>query len=379
MAERGGYPGTLEANLLAFARILRGDGFLLGVFEVELAARALAGLELAECEEVRLALRSLFAKSPWELRRFDRRFAEYWLNEAENAPSQQPLPPQLQPRLRRLNPSLESWDEQAEGDERLNLMSYSPGEVRAHGPASQRSDEVAALKRLLRKLSGRLATSPSRRFMPSSRRAEMTDLRRTIRHSLSHGGEPLELRYRRRALGKTRLVFAFDVSGSMLLYSTFLLQLAYAFVQTPELGKAEVFGFATDLYHLTPHLRRRGVAAAIAAAARAMPGRSGGTRIGLALDKLLKRYGPFLDRRTVLILHSDGWDTGDLGLLQSAMRRLHERCRRVIWLNPLAASSGYLPLASGMQTAWPYIDTFGAAYDLASLQALAERLPRTAR
>jgi hypothetical protein len=47
-----------------------------------------------------------------------------------------------------------------------------------------------------------------------------------------------------------------------------------------------------------------------------------------------------MTRRTVVIVLSDGWDTGDPTLLEAAMRRLHRETGRVIWLTRSSAATG---------------------------------------
>ena len=82
-----------------------------------------------------------------------------------------------------------------------------------------------------------------------------------------------------------------------------------------------------------------------------------------------------LRKRTVVIILSDGLDQGEMEPLETAMRTIKKRTRRVIWLNPLLESSRYAPEARGMRTALPFIDTFQPGH---SLQAL-EKLPRLLR
>jgi uncharacterized protein with von Willebrand factor type A (vWA) domain len=43
----------------------------------------------------------------------------------------------------------------------------------------------------------------------------------------------------------------------------------------------------------------------------------------------------------------------------------------VVWVNPLAGSADYEPLAAGMATALPYVDVFLPGHDLRSLGELA--------
>jgi uncharacterized protein with von Willebrand factor type A (vWA) domain len=42
----------------------------------------------------------------------------------------------------------------------------------------------------------------------------------------------------------------------------------------------------------------------------------------------------------------------------------------VVWVNPLKATPGYAPLASGMAAALPYVDEFIEGHSLASLEEL---------
>ena len=70
-----------------------------------------------------------------------------------------------------------------------------------------------------------------------------------------------------------------------------------------------------------------------------------------------------------MIILCDGWDTGDPEVLASALRDLHRRAGRIIWLNPLLGSPAYQPLTAGMQAALPHVDVFAPAHDLASMSA----------
>ena len=54
--------------------------------------------------------------------------------------------------------------------------------------------------------------------------------------------------------------------------------------------------------------------------------------------------------------------------------RIRQRCRRIIWLNPLIGSDGYQPLTRGMAAALPYCDDFLAAHNLKALDDLGSLL-----
>lgn len=372
------YHGRFEANLLQFAYTLRNHAFLIGPGEVSLALESLDKISVADRHDVFWALQTVFAKSPSEQSRFAHFFEEYWEGGLLDPAAFNPQIAQL-PQARKLQSmSLLDWDKGIDSDESVETMGYSRDEIIAKKDTTVQIHQVDALQKLVRRLAKQLASKPSRRWVASSRKGELTDLRRSIRKSISKGGELVDLKFKTRELGKTRILFVFDVSGSMMVYSHFLLQLAFAFVRQRHIGRTEVFGFSTDLYRLTLHLQRGGVEEAILAAKEAMPGRSGGTKIGSCLASLLEHYGNFIDPKTVIIINSDGWDTGDLEILQRSMRSLHERAYQLIWLNPLAASPGYEPTASGMKTALPYVDIFAPSHNFESLEQL-ERLLMKAR
>ncbi len=56
------------------------------------------------------------------------------------------------------------------------------------------------------------------------------DLRRTIHRSVSHGGTPVELAWRRRKIKPLRLVMLLDASGSMSLYTAFFVRFLHGVV-----------------------------------------------------------------------------------------------------------------------------------------------------
>jgi hypothetical protein len=76
----------------------------------------------------------------------------------------------------------------------------------------------------------------------------------------------------------------------------------------------------------------------------------------------------------IVIVVSDGWDRGDPALVGTETARLRRNCHRLLWLNPLAGSAEYRPLAAGMAAAYPHLDVFLPAHDLASLEHLARML-----
>ena len=78
---------------------------------------------------------------------------------------------------------------------------------------------------------------------------------------------------------------------------------------------------------------------------------------------------PVLRTSGIVIVVSDGWDRGDPALVAAETARLRRNCHRLVWLNPLAGTPGYQPLAGGMRAAYPYIDDFLPAGTVAVARA----------
>lgn len=197
------------------------------------------------------------------------------------------------------------------------------------------------------------------------------DLRATIRRSLLHGGEPVELRRKRRVEKPRPLVVLCDISGSMEAYARIFLQFLYCLRGSTE--HLEAFVFATRLTRLTRQLQQRDVDRALADAAARIVDWGGGTRIGEAFRTFHRRWGRrVLGRGAVVAVMSDAWDRGDVQVLERQTRRLAGSCHRLLWLNPLLGSEGFQPVASGIRTVLPHVDRMLPVHDLESLEQLAE-------
>jgi uncharacterized protein with von Willebrand factor type A (vWA) domain len=69
----------------------------------------------------------------------------------------------------------------------------------------------------------------------------------------------------------------------------------------------------------------------------------------------------------VILLISDGWETGDPGILGREMERLRRLAYRIVWVNPRKAAPGYEPLTGGMAAALPFVDAFVSGHSWAAL------------
>jgi uncharacterized protein with von Willebrand factor type A (vWA) domain len=139
--------------------------------------------------------------------------------------------------------------------------------------------------------------------------------------------------------------------------------------------RVEAFLFATRLTRVTRAAARGRGPGALARIVREIEDWGGGTRIGEALRTFNLRWARRVMRHgPIVLILSDGWDRGDPEVLAREMARLARTARRVVWLNPLLGSAGYEPLTRGMQAALKYVDDFLPAHNLASLEALVERM-----
>jgi uncharacterized protein len=233
-------------------------------------------------------------------------------------------------------------------------------------------DEVQEAKKLMAEMRWDLGLRPTRRKRPA-RRGSYPDMRRIVRRNLKYGAELLELTWREIKYKPRPLVIICDISGSMSMYSRFLLH----FIHTISNGllNVEAFVFGTRLTRITRQLKRRDVDDAVRDVSKTVQDWSGGTRIGDALHFFNRKWARrVLGRGAVVLIISDGWDRGDASMLEVEMDRLQHSCHRLIWLNPLLGSPDYRPLTIGMKTALPYVDDFLPAHNLDSLISLGNLL-----
>jgi uncharacterized protein with von Willebrand factor type A (vWA) domain len=229
-------------------------------------------------------------------------------------------------------------------------------------------DDLAALEELSLRLLRRMSLRLSRRLTIGNV-ADQVDLRRSIRRSITHGGEPIVLAYKSRKPRKNKLVVFLDISGSMNLYSLFLVRFAYAL--QAHFHRVDTFLFSTNVVEISDLLRTRHLPEALRRLSRRATGWSGGTKIGESLRQFNQLYGrKLLSRDTILIILSDGWDTGEPEVLAAQLRVAKRRAQRVLWLNPLLGLKDYQPITRGMAAALPYVDVFAPAHNLQSLLAL---------
>lgn len=367
--------GLVESTV-GLCRALRERGLPVTTAHALDAVRALHAVGLERRDHAYWALRCVLASRPEDYPVFDELFDQLFSPQAPR-----PEGPRARSQKRKVPageqgaPSLSSWgrataSNESDEDEPEEMPGASDQPALADKDFSSfGSEELEEIRRIAARIARRLAARPSRRWKPA-RAGSRVDLRRTLRRATA--GELLDLRFRRRKPRKTRIVAICDVSGSMDLYSRLLLQ--FLFALQGSVARVESFVFSTELRRVTGLLETSHYGEALRELSAEVHDFSGGTRIGASLAAFNQDFGRLVDRRTVLVILSDGWDTGDPELLSAELQSLKRRSRRVVWLNPLLGSPGYEPLTQGMQAALPHLSVFAPAHNLASLKALERHL-----
>ncbi len=365
---------TLSANVLRFCRALREQGFLIGPAEEVDALEALASFPFGEEYLFRNALGAVLVKNKFQYDHFDRLYMDFWeeLKRAVDSKNKE-VPEKKNKKKSKANPkqptvqALKDWLYGKETTEQTELSSYSSGEVLAKKDfGNMNEEELRLVMTMLQKMARKLAHQKSR-LKKNSKRKKSIDLKRTFRANMRRGGELQKFMFSEKKDKKLRLVLLCDVSKSMDLYSRFFMYLIYAFQNAYD--KIDTFVFSTVLHQVTEVLDAHEFNRAFEIIADRVPQWSGGTQIGNCLQRFVTEHQwHLLDKKTVVLILSDGWDTGEPEILRSAMRQIYKSSKKVIWLNPLAGNPNYSPDVTGMQTALPYVDVFAPAHNLESLK-----------
>lgn len=237
--------------------------------------------------------------------------------------------------------------------------------------------EYALVERLARDIALPVPEVAGRRSRPGARGAQL-HWARTIRHAAHTGGELVELRRLQRTQEPLPLLVLVDVSGSMERYARLLL--AFLHAATRGQRRRDVFAFGTHLTNLTAAFRHADTDAMLEAAAAAISDYASGTRLGESLASLRREHSRRLvGRRTLVLIISDGLDTGEPAELERELTWLRLHCGRLLWLNPLLRFEGYEPLARGAAVLHRHAHGMLAVHNLSKLQDLAASLAAVMR
>jgi len=373
----------LRMRLSAFVATLRANGFVVGLAESHDALRVISAPDMTDTHLLRAALRSLFASRRADWDKFDELFDAFWFSrrtrgETKISDERRKAPQARAPAKsesgaggkadRSAGEGAADDSGQSKDSEGRALASAHENLVRTDFRHILDREQLQRAYLLASRLAAKMRARLSRR-QRIAKRGRRLDLRRIIHRSIGHGGTPVELVFRKRRIKPLKLVMLLDASGSMSAYTPLFVRFMHGAVES--FRRAEGFLFHTRLVCVTEAIRDKNPQRAIDRLSLLAQGVGGGTRIGDCLAAFNARYAArVIDSRTVTMIVSDGFETGDAETLGAAMRDLRKRCRRIVWLNPLLGWRGYQPVSVGMASALPYVDVFAPAHNLESLEAL---------
>jgi hypothetical protein len=380
----------LLRNALTFSRTLRKAGLAADLAAVLDFTRALSLVDIGDREQVKSAGSALFVRRREDIAPYGVVFDAFWRRHAFA-----PMPTTLEvaadteievepgeegegtPTSRTMEAELleaeEGEGEEAEGDLAPAPIAYSASESLRHRDFDRMTaSELREATRLVDRMQPALETRLVRRW-ELHRHGRRLAPRAMFRRNLATGGDALTWLWRRPMRRPRTIVVICDISGSMERHSRLLLRVAQALARSQV--RTEAFVFGTRLTRVTRQLRGRDPDRALERVSAAVNDWSGGTRIGASFRDFNRLWARRVLRSSgVVVVVSDGWDRGSAELVGEETARLRRSCHRLIWLNPLAGASSYQPLAAGMAAAYPHIDDFLPANDLASLDRLGELL-----
>jgi uncharacterized protein len=375
----------VSAKLAAFLKTLRDNGFAVGLAEGQDAAGLMSAGYAAKPGLLRSAFKHLFSarKSDWE--RFDGLFDAFWLGKrvrsrslttgsakSANNPSLKNLPgngpaPRGDGAMDQI-PSVDSADGDHAGEGRMEGTSRAENLAEIDFRKLAEPEQIAQAHQAAARLARAMRTRLTRRDL-ARRRGYRIDLRRTIHQNISHGGVPISLVNRQRKQKPLRLIILLDASGSMSMYTGVFLRFIHGVLD--EFREAEAYLFHTRLAYVSDAMKEKDAARALDRLSIMAQGAGGGTKIGESLQTFNRWHAArVIHSRTVVMIVSDGYETGDAALLGREMAALGRRCRRIVWLNPMMAWEGYAPEAQGIRAALPHVDLYAPANTLQSLAAL---------
>jgi uncharacterized protein len=378
--------GKLADNIVGFGRTLRRAGVRIDSAQLALAQDAAQLVGLQSKHDVSAALEAVMVCREQDRLVFRELFDAYFRDpEVANKLLSQMLPtgqgkaqpPQRRPRVREaLSPQKSLEQSRPKDDQRVDLdaaMTMSDNTRLRHADFNALSAaEYHLIEQLVREVALPIPCVPARRTQPGMRGAQL-HWPRTLRNSARTGGEIMHLpRLMPREETLPLLILA-DVSGSMERYARLLL--AFLHAATARHKRRDVFTFGAHLTELTPAFRLSDTDAMLAAASATIDDFAGGTRLGESLASLRQQHArKLVGRRTLVLIITDGLDTGEPDALAHELRWLKHHARRLLWLNPLLRFEQYAPTARGASVLHQFADGMLAVHNLSKLQELAASL-----
>ncbi|MEO7242213.1 MAG: VWA domain-containing protein [Variovorax sp.] len=388
--------GKLPASIAGFGRALRRAGVATDAARIALATDAARMVGIGRRADMGAAMEAVMISREQDRLVF-RELFDAWFRDPELAnkmlaqmlPSAEGKvdPVQRRPRVRdALAAPRSTGAKPAQSDREVEFdaaMSASQQQRLRHADFNALgAAEYSLVERLAREIALPVPTLPTRRLRidPHGGGQARMHWPGVLRGAACTGGEVMRLPRLARRDEQLPLLLLVDVSGSMERYARLLLAFLHAATRARaghggSAIRRDVFAFGTRLSDLTPAFRLADSDAMLTAAGAAIDDFAGGTRLGESLAQLRRGHARRLvGRRSIVLLITDGLDTGEPEALDCELLWLKRHSRRLLWLNPLLRFEGYAPLARGAAVLHRHADAMLAVHNLAALEQLAGHL-----
>ena len=380
--------GKLADNISAFGRCLRRAGVRLDSSRIALAADAALAVGLASKADVGAALEAVLISREQDRAVFRELFDAFFrdpevahklLSQLLPSAEGRAEPSKHRPRVREALSPQQAFGQQVKPKQEDQQVEFDAAMTASNLQRLKHADfnalsasEYRLVERLARDVKLPLPMVASRRTRPAASGAQL-HWPGVMQQAVRSGGEIMQLPRLQRHEQLLPLLVLVDVSGSMERYARLLL--AFLHAATRRHPRCDVFAFGTHLTDLTPAFRIADTDAMLACASQAIDDFAGGTQLGESLATLRTRHQRRLvGRRTLVLLITDGLDTGEPALLTQELAWLKRRSRRLLWLNPLLRFEGYAPLARGAAVLHQQADGMLEVHNVSKLEDLAASL-----
>ena len=373
----------LHDAITVFGRFLRQAGCQIGTGEIMSAIEASSKINLSNREDFRHALKTCFITNHKMIPLFDQLFNLYWRNPDKIERVSDILRKLNESRLSKAglssmkdqvkelyNKQLENFNEKESDEEKqFDVFLYSPQEIlREKRFDAYTNEEYDEAKDFISRWMWKFGERKLRRLQ-KGRKPYRLDIRNTIRNNIFPTQDFIALNWKDRKTKQRPLVVLIDISGSMDHYTRILLHFIFTIHSIN--NHLEAFTFGTRLSRITHYLRQKDANDALEYVNESVQDWSGGTKIGETLETFNRMWARrVLNGGAVVLIISDGWDTGNIDLLSKEVDRLHRSCHRLIWLNPNLGYENFQPLSQGLLAIQPHVDEFLPIHNLNSLTDL---------
>jgi uncharacterized protein len=374
--------GKFAVNLLGFGRALRRAGLPIDSSRIALAQESLIHLQTLPRDDVKAALETVFVTEYGQRALFSELFEEFFKDPAvaskllaqmlpQGAGKAEPL--KRRARVQEALTAKKSEAAKPTGESELKFdatMTASASEKLQQADFNQLSQaEFNLVEKLAARISFRLPSYKTRRTQ-LARRGESPDWPSYFRSVAQYGDDAPLTQMRRRRERACPLLVLVDISGSMERYSRMMLTFLHA--ATRPYKERSVFCFGTQLTQLDAAFKQTDPDLMLEQASRLIGDFAGGTQLGEALARLRRDHTrSFVGKRTIVLLISDGLDTGLPEPLNEHLSWVKRHCGSLFWLNPLMRYEGFAPTASGPALLVKHADKMLAIHNLTSLEQLA--------